>query len=236
MMVSKIDAFRPLRLPQEEVVMAKNKSLKMIISKSGIAVPVVNGIYLHSEFDPIQEAKKFAKSLTSQIKCNNRILVFGLGLGYHIDEIVNLMCLYHGTNIKLLVIEPNRELTAEYFKNRPSNQNIVNIHCKETVEELFTSRELISFMAESPSVIKHTPSYNLNAPFFDKVLTFSSPQDLKRTRTTIKNFSVRREIARYPQTSTLEEINRLNIPAKEKWMEHLMKGFNSFAYNNEKEK
>lgn len=210
--------------------MAQNKSLEMIISKSGLAVPVVNGVYLHSEFDPVKEAQKFAESLIPHIKRNNRIVVFGLGLGYHVDEIINAMTLHHGANIELAVIESNRELTVEYLRNRPANKSIVKIYCKETVEELFASRELINFMAQAPGVIRHAPSYNLDPTFFDEVMNYSSPQDLKRTRTTIKNFKVRREIARYPQNASLEEIHRRNIPAREKWMEHLMKGFNSFAY------
>ncbi len=212
--------------------MAQSNSLEIIHSKTGHPIPVVDGVFLHSEYDPVKEAKKFATSLIPHIKRNNRLVVFGLGLGYHIDEIINIMTLHHGANISLAVIEPNRNLVIEYLRHRHVNKGIVKIYCKETVEELFTSKELTAFMADSPGIIRHTPSCNLTPSFYEEVLDFISPQDLKSTRTSIKNFLIRREIARYPQTESLSSIHNKNIHAKEKWMEHLMKGFSSLAYEN----
>ena len=46
----------------------------------------INNIFIHSKYYPLKEAKAFIKS--KQIEKLNKIAVFGLGLGYHIYEIL----------------------------------------------------------------------------------------------------------------------------------------------------
>lgn len=210
--------------------MTRETKLEVIESKTGNAVPVVNGAYLHSEFDPVKEAKKFATNFIPLIKRNNRLLIMGLGFGYHIDEIIKLMITHHGSNIKIAVIEPNRALTVEFLRHRSLNKGIVQIFCKDNVEELFSSKELINFIAQDHAIIKHTQSYNLTQKFYDEIINYNAFQDLKRSRVHLKNFNVRREIAKFPQELTLKEIHQKNVKANERWMDHLLKAFSNIAY------
>ncbi|MCH7992938.1 MAG: motility associated factor glycosyltransferase family protein [Planctomycetes bacterium] len=52
-----------------------------------VTTPDGKNIYLHSRFDPVDEAEKFAASIATEEKyC---FVMFGMGLGYHVRELYN---------------------------------------------------------------------------------------------------------------------------------------------------
>ncbi len=55
-------------------------------AKSGDLTLIINGISMHSRFDPVREGEKLAKSPLARLAQTQgqRLAVFGLGLGYHI--------------------------------------------------------------------------------------------------------------------------------------------------------
>jgi len=68
-------------------------------------------IIIHSRIDPIKEAKRFIQSNTTGNE--DIIVVFGLGLGYHIEELIN-----RKSESKIIVIEPRIELFKLALKTR----------------------------------------------------------------------------------------------------------------------
>ncbi|MEK6590726.1 MAG: 6-hydroxymethylpterin diphosphokinase MptE-like protein [Nitrospinota bacterium] len=71
-----------------------------------------NGILLHSSYDPIRDGNRFAE--TSEIKSGDTVLLYGFGLGYHVDSILKAV----GENGNLLVLELNREILSLAFVSR----------------------------------------------------------------------------------------------------------------------
>lgn len=57
-------------------------------SKSGYYTLKYNNKYIHSKYDPIGESKRFVEANKHLIKEN--IVVIGLGLGYHIEEMLRI--------------------------------------------------------------------------------------------------------------------------------------------------
>ena len=55
----------------------KFESFKVKSSKSGHIIPVVNGVHLHSTYDPIKEAKSMVEKYYKNFKENKNVLVFG---------------------------------------------------------------------------------------------------------------------------------------------------------------
>ncbi len=52
----------------------------------------INGITVHSLYNPISEGKKWAMSISDRLRDENRrIIIFGLGFGYHIRELIKLL-------------------------------------------------------------------------------------------------------------------------------------------------
>lgn len=78
----------------------------------------INGITVHSLYNPVSEGKKWAASLLDKLcEENKRIIVFGLGFGYHIRELIKLIegrfgriDVHAGNNpVKICVFEPSVE-------------------------------------------------------------------------------------------------------------------------------
>ena len=86
------------------------------ISPSKSGVPTLSIIYpdgksrsLHSKYDPIQEATRFIGSCLSNE--NSNYILSGLGLGYHLHELVRKV----SKNARIIVIEKNPSLARLAF-------------------------------------------------------------------------------------------------------------------------
>lgn len=79
-------------------------------SKSGLLTLKYDNKYIHSKYDPVSEAIKFAEGNSELLK-NNTVVLYGIGLGYHIKEIEKRL----NKNSILYVFDYNKEL-VEYCK------------------------------------------------------------------------------------------------------------------------
>lgn len=148
-------------------------------SRNGLCVPVINGIHLHSIYNPIKEAEAFANGFTETLKKNNSILVLGLGFGYHIDQIANeLKALY--ADYSITVLEPNRWLAESFMEKRGFEDKNIQILCTENIDALFADNEFINFLRLKPSIIKYDPSFTLEKDFYTKFLKFKAPTNIDR--------------------------------------------------------
>lgn len=67
--------------------------------------------YLHSKYDPESEAERFIEELRD-IEKYDHILFLGIGLGYHIKQIMNKY-----PSMKFSLYEPNKEILFHYLSN-----------------------------------------------------------------------------------------------------------------------
>src|SRR5690606_15650196 len=131
--------------------------------------PVINGVHLHSIFNPIKEAEAFAQNHLETIKTKNNFLFLGLGFGYHIDEVIKLAGNYH-QEIGILIIEPNQKLISDYLDEIGADKQEAIVHYS-SLEDYFLDSNLIDFLMLKPAIIKHDPAYDINKDFFTKFLT-----------------------------------------------------------------
>ena len=71
----------------------------------------INGITVHSVYDPVSEAQKWAEQIAGQIEGRSKpdkIIVFGLGAGYHVEALTFLLK-KEENKIEIEVIEPSEE-------------------------------------------------------------------------------------------------------------------------------
>jgi hypothetical protein len=61
---------------------------EVVNSKENTPTLYINGIYLHSKYSPRKEAEKFISANEKLYKNKDIILVYGLGFGYHIRELL----------------------------------------------------------------------------------------------------------------------------------------------------
>lgn len=83
----------------------KNEVIELERTKVGKYTLKVNNKHIHSKYDPEKEAINFIKSKKNLMN-EKVILVYGIGLGYHIEEILKIK----SENSKVYVFEANDDL------------------------------------------------------------------------------------------------------------------------------
>lgn len=110
----------------------------------------INNKYIHSKYDPEREAINFIKSKISLMN-DKVIIVYGIGLGYHIEEILKMK----DKNSKVYIFEANnRLLKACREHNKTLNFNEVKII---TYKKTFFV-ELNKYLLLANDIIVHKPS------------------------------------------------------------------------------
>ncbi|MBI3813517.1 MAG: motility associated factor glycosyltransferase family protein [Nitrospinae bacterium] len=112
-----IERFISPYIPTQMVRQAHHASVGMsnidvLTAKNGCVTAKCNGILLHSSYNPMKEGDKFAE--TSDIKKGDSVLLYGFGMGYHVDSILKAI----GKDGNILIIELNREVLSAAFAYR----------------------------------------------------------------------------------------------------------------------
>lgn len=135
--------------------------MKVIISKSGHKVPVINNLPLHSKMNPLREAGSFFKN---EKKAKTVWIVLGLGFAYHLEDILN-----EGKTV--YVVEPNPEISDYYLNHFPKteNLNVINASMKQSI--LFLEKELSAYDIRSIGFKVHQPSFNVFSKLYQEYKT-----------------------------------------------------------------
>jgi hypothetical protein len=195
----------------------KQNQIEVRESKTGNPVPVVNGVHLHSSYNPTKEAESFVEKFEAVIQENRNILVLGLGFAYHIDRIVYQMKRFWGDDFKIMVIDPLNE-TEELLREKRNVDygNNVILHSGLTVGEVYDNRDIVDFLSTKPTVIPHTASFNLFQDYFKALMSFTAKSDLNSISNHIKNTDLKKYILSQETRSYFELINSVNSK-KTKW-------------------
>lgn len=65
--------------------------IEVLQTKEGYSTLSINNVFLHSKYYPSKEAEKFAENNIEKIKDKEFIVVYGIGLAYHLREFMNLI-------------------------------------------------------------------------------------------------------------------------------------------------
>lgn len=199
-------------------------------SKSGHVIPVVNGVNLHSSYDPIKEAQKFAASEIETLERNSRIMILGLGRGYHLSAIAKAMGDLH-KKPEIVVIEPLKDIHKSYITEQIYDTTTIKIF-SGSVSEIFFNPEFTDFLSRKPCIIRHKPSFDLHIKYFTEFLKFRAPKDLKSTINIIEDSLVKNKLNQYPETLSLKEVcsNSKYKKTELDQQDHLLLAFNEIAY------
>lgn len=138
-------------------------------TRNGQKTIKVNGIYLHSKYDPLKEAVSFANANTVEEENISGFLILGLGLGYHVRELATR------TDRPIYVLEANKNMLN--FANDVCHiSDLPNVHILSDidVEELFFNGEFVEFLSEKPKTIVHPSSFKADSKFYQEFLSFRS--------------------------------------------------------------
>lgn len=122
-------------------------------TSSGLfTLKVIDGMgerYMHSNVNPVEEADMFAREYYSTDY--SRYIIFGLGLGYHIDAFLNL-----DDGIEIEIIEPDMEIIKMALASRRMNWLMENMRVRLVYDPDFTN--LARSLDEDSRLIIHYPS------------------------------------------------------------------------------
>ena len=116
--------------------MSRNDLNFEIVQTKTISAPSfkINGITVHSVYDPVSEAQKWAAQVMDRINLEgipDKIIIFGMGAGYHIKTLIDFLK-KDEKEIRIEVVEPAQE-SIEFIK---SNFDILELISKINVTVL----------------------------------------------------------------------------------------------------
>lgn len=192
-------------------------SFEIKTSRTEQKVPVVNGVHLHSIYNPFKEAENLINSNLMALESKNEVLILGLGFGYHVNYAIEKLAEKYGNNFKVIVIEPNLQVHQECLNLDLLNKKNVLVYSGFTANELYSDLDLIHFLLRKPAMIAHPASFNLYQLYFKTFLTFEAPTKMED----IIKFTEIREVKNYLKsfdtTASFEEAIYNQVPAKEQF-------------------
>jgi hypothetical protein len=146
----------------------KDERYRVEASRSGLPTLIYRNdgqdFYIHSKFKPDAEAIKIVQ------KCNleaDHIIILGLGLGYHLDLIMN----HKAENTRVLLVEPDLEIVKhslntinwdalmareDFFYNFGTDLNLLSATVQQTID--FISFDKVEWI-ELPSEVRFNKSF-----------------------------------------------------------------------------
>ena len=146
-------------------------------SKTGLKIPVINDVYLHSIYDPYKESELLFNQHIDSLEKRSNVLFLGLGYGYHIQGIIDYYR-KNGRDFHIAVIDPNDKVVKDCIKFSQVDISNIDIYCEQSVDDIFRIEKLIDFLLERPVIIPHATSFNLYRNYFTEFLTYRCKNDL----------------------------------------------------------
>ena len=153
-----------------------NQSIEIKNSKNDLPIPVVNGVHLHSMYNPGKEANAFADKNLQLLKDKKNILVLGLGFAYLLEALLDRMNqLNPAKKNHIIVIDPSINLFEECkaHKRLLKSEQIEYI-CGLDVSKLYSNQYFVNYLLENPGVIAHPASFSLHKKYFTEFLDYKA--------------------------------------------------------------
>lgn len=132
-----------------------NRKIQIINTKENNVTLQVNNVLLHSKYYPVKEGEKFIELNEKLYKNQNVVMVYGLGLGYHIKELLK-KC---NDNCKIYIFDADKEIV----KIADSIGNLENIR-KDKRVKIFDNysqkffQDFVSIAQQVDDILIYKPS------------------------------------------------------------------------------
>ncbi|WP_163579000.1 motility associated factor glycosyltransferase family protein [Gracilibacillus saliphilus] len=174
--------------------------------------------FLHSKYDPEKEAQRLIEANMEKIKGKEHVFIYGMGLGYHVEEIIRRF-----PDISITVYEPNIEVFHTLMESRKLTSilksNVKRLYVETTLEsrrqglidfanmvlddvfililpsyERAFSQETQAFMSMFTEIIKQKKQNYLANYTFEKRWVYNSIYNLYETLSSPTFFNIDKRI------------------------------------------
>jgi hypothetical protein len=142
----------------------------------GSWVPVIKKTLVHSTVNPEKEAKIFVNVEWDRIKDAQSLVVFGLGGGFHISELLSRK------EFQISVIEANGSLVKAMIEKWPELLNRIDVFADFPPFQLAAELQQSGAFSQTYALLKHPASIRLYPLFYKALLQFLNERTLSRLR------------------------------------------------------
>jgi hypothetical protein len=182
-----------------------NRKIEVINTREFNKTLLIENVFLHSKYYPLKEGKKFIELNERFYKNKDVVMVYGLGLGYHIEELLK-RC---NENCNLYIFDADKEIIriADDLGNlndirKDKRVKIFDDYSRKFLVDFVNISELVEdILIYKPSVkvlsVEYMPLKNILEDFnvakiaverFSQVMSENYKQNLKRKAPGIKEF------------------------------------------------
>jgi len=86
----------------------RSENVQVLTAKNGSSTVLVDGVLLHSKYDPERETARLVESQNASVE--GTVIVYGAGLGHHLRELLS-----RGVE-RLIVVEPRADVAKAFFE------------------------------------------------------------------------------------------------------------------------
>jgi hypothetical protein len=138
--------------------------VEFLRSRTGSWVPVVQDTLLHSTINPEAEAKNFIDSQWVNLKNAKSVIIFGLGGGFHINELLTRQA------FEIVVIENSRELTRQLQEKSPKLFESIDVLSGLACDMVFKEPEIIKACSTHFTLLQHPASFRRAQFYYSSIL------------------------------------------------------------------
>jgi hypothetical protein len=194
-------------------------SYEIKIARTEQPVPVINGVHLHSIYNPDKEADGLVAAQVENLQNKNEVLVLGLGFGYHVNAIIEKLTEFHGENFKVIVIEPNSKVYDDCIEKNLLNKKNLQIYAGFNANELYSDLDLVHLLLRKPAIIAHPASFNLYQLYFKQFLSFEAPKDIASIIGFVNSPVIKNYLSHFDGNVALENALFNELPQKKEFSE-----------------
>ena len=190
-------------IESESIMDERNSTISLEMARNGSPVVKTEGVYLHSIYDPEKEADSFVETYEKQLQAKNHILIFGLGLGYHVNKVAKFLKDKH-VDYRIVVLETNRDLIGLVEEQNLVPSERIKVFHLEDYKKLYAERSFVNFLMQKPCLLKHEASFSLHKEKYAGFLTYKSHKKIKDYSDQLTNTT--RELISLNPDYTISEI------------------------------
>ncbi|MBZ9636019.1 motility associated factor glycosyltransferase family protein [Clostridium sp. FP1] len=182
-----------------------NRKIEIVNTRESNTTLLVENVFLHSKYYPLKEGQKFIELNEKFYKNKDVVMVYGLGLGYHIKELLkkcNEKCIIYvfDADKEILAIAENlgnledirKDKRVKIFDNYSQKflQDFVRI--SEMVDDILIYKPSVKLLSDEYMPLKNTlEDYNvakISVEAFSEVMSENYEHNLRLKTPTIKEF------------------------------------------------
>jgi spore maturation protein CgeB len=136
------------------------ENIQLTVAENGCNVVTVDGVLLHSKYDPQREAARLADAAGGSL--GGTVIVYGAGFGYHLQELFN-----RGAE-RLIVVEAREDVAKVFFESTGMEESEkCTFFLGRDPEDVANDPAFLGAVRQANEPFRHPPSVRLAPEYYE---------------------------------------------------------------------